>query len=70
MKSKKLTLTIPPPLGDGSCDAGCPLYRVAAVTLPPRFMRLCGAGLGRVGYDHLLFPSEGCPQKEAKRCHG
>ena len=69
MKAKKLTLTIPPPLGDGECNAGCPLYVYSShhTGLRRAESRHCGAGLGvlRLG---VLYPSEGCPQwKEAKR---
>ncbi|MFA4944916.1 MAG: hypothetical protein WC789_09480 [Lentisphaeria bacterium] len=28
---KRLTLSIPPPLEDGGCDAGCPLYYVVTM---------------------------------------
>jgi hypothetical protein len=69
-KPKTLTFVIPPPLFDGACNAGCPLYRVVCLTpdCGPNDVRLCGAGLGGV-VGGVLFPAVGCPQhKESKRC--
>lgn len=80
-KAKRLTLSIPPPLEDGGCDAGCPLYYVAVVETrgvwsDPARAHVCGCSAERAerrGVDAygnpMVCPGPRCPwgRKEAGR---